>query len=283
MKSSQGVRESAIQEVRGGKADERFDRLAVEEPLEIRLSWRGDGRLVERSVAVTMRTPGHDVELALGFLRTEGVVSSRQDIEFAQLRSNKPACNVVRVRLRPGVEFDPARVQRNFYTTSSCGVCSKASLEALKIVGCRRLEKLQPQLSARTVQQLPLRMRQGQSVFAQTGGLHAAALFDGSAKLLSLHEDVGRHNALDKVVGEQFQSGRLPLSEHVLMVSGRSSFEILQKALAAGIPVVAAVGAPSTLAVETAREYGMTLLGFVRGKRFNIYAGDQRLSGLSRR
>lgn len=288
MKDDPRVRQEWARRVGEEGSERRPEPLAVEEPLEIRLVFGPPGRRLEQSVAVAMRTPGNDVELALGFLRTEGILARLEDLESAAPGSDlaaeafgeearPPACNTVRVQLGPGVRFDLARLQRNVYTTSSCGVCSKASLEALKITGCRPLDQPFPGIAAETVRLLPERLLQAQSVFAATGGLHAAGLFSCSGQLLSLREDVGRHNAVDKVVGEQFLAGRLPLSERILMVSGRSSFEILQKALAAGIPLVAAVGAPSSLAVEVARQYRMTLLGFVRDGRFNIYCGEERV------
>ncbi len=224
-----------------------------------------------------MRTPGRDLELAVGFLRSEGVVADRSQVEIDPAKPDRAPCNVVRVRLRPDVVLDLDRLRRNFYTTSSCGVCSKASLEALKIVGCKPLATDRFAISAEIVHQLPARLRLAQSDFAQTGGVHAAGLFDRGGKLLSVHEDVGRHNAVDKLVGECFLKDRLPLSESLLLVSGRSSFEIMQKALAAGIPLVAAVGAPSSLAVDVARQYQMTLLGFVRDGSFNIYCGGGRI------
>ncbi len=265
--------------VQRGAPTRLVDRIAVEEPLEVRLAHHRDGELVEQSVAVTMRTPGRDRELAVGFLFTEGILRETAWLEGVGKPGRQTReCNIVRVQLRPEARFDATRLVRNFYTTSSCGVCSKASLEALRIIGCQPLQPTVPIVPEERLRRLPARLRRAQSIFAQTGGLHAAALFDSNAELITLHEDVGRHNAVDKVIGERFLLGELPLSESLLMVSGRSSFEILQKALAAGIPVVAAVGAPSSLAVALARQYQMTLLGFVRRDRFNIYAGFERIA-----
>ncbi len=273
-----GILDRRVVAVERGSIRRRLDRIAVEEPLEVRLAHHREGELIEQSVAVTMRTPGRDRELAVGFLFTEGIVRNAGWLEKAGPADPLRDCNTVRVQLRPEARFDPARLMRNFYTTSSCGVCSKTSLEALAIIGCRPLDLAVAQVSAEIVRGLPEKLRQAQSVFAQTGGLHAAGLFDEAGNLVALHEDVGRHNAVDKVIGERFLAGSLPLSRSVLMVSGRTSFEILQKALAAGIPVVAAVGAPSSLAIDLARQYRITLLGFVRDDRFNIYSGEQRIA-----
>lgn len=254
------------------------DQLAVEEPLEIRLLFQEEGRRVDQSISVTMRTPGQDRELALGFLYGEGILEDLEtQVAGAGPRTESPACNVVQVELRPGVVFDRDRLQRNFYTTSSCGICSKASLEALEMTGCRSLEGIGQRISREVLYGLSQELEKFQSVFSRTGGLHASALFDPEGKLICLREDVGRHNAVDKVVGHLLLEGRLPLNDFLLMVSGRTSFEILQKALMAGIPTVAAVSAPSSLAVETARKYGMTLIGFLRGRRFNIYSHAERV------
>jgi FdhD protein len=240
------------------------DLLAVEEPLEIRLG--------DKTVSITMRTPGHDAELAAGFLITEGILSARE-----QIRTIDPRHNSVTVRLRAGEEVDFERLERHFYTTSSCGVCGKASIDALHVQGCRAVPHDTLKLAPETVHALPGTLRSGQSVFDRTGGLHAAALFDAAGTLLLSREDVGRHNAVDKVIGAEFLAGNLPLSDKLLLVSGRASFELTQKAIMAGIPVLAAVGAPSSLAVETARRFNMTLLGFVRDTRFNIYSGASRI------
>ena len=254
----------------------RRDVVAVEEPMEIRLAVPGAG---EHAVAVTMRTPGNDFELAAGFLFCEGLVSRREDV--ADLRYcvdvDPQEYNVVTVQLRGGVPFDPASLTRNFYTTSSCGVCGKASLEAVEVKGCAPLPDGEVRIASDTIRGMPDILRQRQAVFERTGGLHAAELFDADGEPGSLREDVGRHNAVDKVIGEAFLEGRLPLFERILAVSGRASFEIMQKALAAGIPVVVAVGAPSSLAVDLARRFNMTLVGFTKADGFNVYAGRHRI------
>ena len=275
--SDQAVRRKRVLQVDSGQASSREDALAVEEPLEIRLDFQADGWRRQQTVSVTMRTPGHDAELAAGLLHAEEIISSADQIESIGTGNGPDGSNRIEIRLVAGVEFDPIRLQRNLYTTSSCGICSKASLEALEISRARMPTPSQPVVEAGVIESLPNQLRQAQSVFARTGGLHAAGLFSPEGKLLLVREDVGRHNAVDKVLGEQLLEGRLPLSRYLLMVSGRTSFEILQKALTAGVPIVAAVSAPSSLAVELAQEYGLTLLGFVRGRHFNIYAGAERI------
>jgi FdhD protein len=250
------------------------DVLAVEEPLEIRLGCDVGGRRVHRAVSITMRTPGHDLELAVGFLFTEGMIVAREQVAGVRACG---AGNVARVDLQAGVVVDLTRLERHFYTSSSCGVCGKASLEAVRVCARARLPEGRPIVEAAVIHLLPDALRAAQAVFDRTGGLHAAALFDTRGNLLCLREDVGRHNALDKLIGSQFLAGRTPLSEGVLLVSGRASFELVQKAAVAGIPILAAVGAPSSLAVSLAREHGMTVLGFVRQERFNIYTGAERI------
>ncbi len=258
------------------------DVLAVEEPLEIRLSWREpDGSRRTEAVAVTMRTPGDDFELAAGFLRGEGILadpSVLHGITYCTGGAEEQEYNVVEVRLRPGLAVDVERLRRNFYTSSSCGVCGKASLEAVEAQGCSVLPAGTPTLAAAAVPELPDRLRAAQGVFEDTGGLHAAGLFDAASGELELvREDVGRHNAVDKVVGRRFLDGALPAEGRVLVVSGRASFEIVQKAVAAGIAVLVAVGAPSSLAVELAERFGQTLVGFARDGGFNVYAGAERI------
>ena len=250
------------------------DALATEEPLEIRVDSPG---LEQRRVAVTMRTPGHDFELAAGFLFTEGIVSAQDDVRsvrYCDVPREEQQYNVVTVDLRR--PYDPELLQRNFYTTSSCGVCGKASLDSIS-VRCAPVAE-GPEVAESVVVALPDRLREAQRVFDRTGGLHAAGLFDMGGTLLELREDVGRHNAVDKLVGRALLSGELPLSERVLMVSGRLSFEIVQKAAVAGIPIVCAVSAPSSLAVDAGRRFGMTLVGFLRGSRFNIYSHPERIT-----
>lgn len=255
------------------------DALAVEEPLEIRIGFRENGKLVHRAVSITMRTPENDFELAAGFLFTEGILNSKEQIETIKHCGKFPNNrNTVRVNLTLGTAIDFARLSRNFYTTSSCGVCGKSSLEALN-VGARPIErKNRPIVSAATIHELPKKIRERQKVFDQTGGLHAAALFDADGSLIDLKEDVGRHNAVDKLIGARFLENDLPLADKILFLSGRASFELLQKAVMAQIPVVCAVGAPSSLAVAAAREFNVTLLGFIRDGRFNIYSGGERLN-----
>jgi len=253
-----------IQKVEGDSSAPFQDLLAVEEPLEIRLG--------DKTISITMRTPGHDPELAAGFLFTEGILQGRH-----QIRDIQASKNSIAVELNPDVEIDFERLQRNFYTTSSCGVCGKASIEALRIQGCPVLPRSSATVQAAVVHRLPQAQRDEQAVFERTGGLHAAALFDFEGKLILLREDVGRHNAVDKLIGAEMLAGRTPLSDTLLLVSGRASFELTQKALMAGIPILAAVGAPSSLAVETAQRFNMTLLGFVRDGRFNIYSGASRI------
>jgi FdhD protein len=277
--SIDSVQDPALAHARVGRVDASGmafgpDVLAVEEPLEIRLVCDEGGRRVHRGISVTMRTPGHDEELAVGFLYTEGILTERDQVAGVRRCARG---NVVRVDLRPGVAVDWARLERHFYAASSCGVCGKASLEAVRVCPRTRPPQGRPALDAATVHRLPGTLRAAQAVFDRTGGLHAAALFDPLGTLLSLREDIGRHNALDKLIGGQFLAGRTPLSEAVLLVSGRTSFELVQKAAVAGVPVVAAVGAPSSLAVDLAREQGLTLLGFVRDDRFNVYCGADRI------
>lgn len=281
--------ETTIQRVGESDFEEAStDRLAIEEPLEIRIGQ--DGTAGHRAVSITMRTPGNDAELAAGFLFTEGIIASPDAIK--QIRHcGRPLTkngnnsdtfgretNTIRVDLNAGFEFDLKKIERNFYTTSSCGVCGKASIDALR-VGGEKLADDMMLVSREIVHALPEKLRFSQSVFDATGGLHASALFDSDGQLDIVREDVGRHNALDKVIGSKFLAGEVPLSHRILMVSGRASFELVQKALVAGIPMLAAVSAPSSLAVDLAKEYGMTLLGFVRDGRFNIYSGARRITG----
>jgi len=265
---------ASVLRVAADGAARQLDRLAVEEPLELRV----DGR----PLAVTMRTPGHDVELAHGFLLTEGVITACPDVASARYCHSADAdgrntYNVLDVVLGPGVPPPSVGVQRNFYTTSSCGVCGKASLDAV-----RQRTRFSPaadpvRLTPAVLRTLPDRLREAQRVFDSTGGLHAAGLFDAGGELLVAREDVGRHNAVDKALGWALLNARVPAVGCVLVVSGRASFELAQKAVMGGVPVLAAVSAPSSLAVELAADAGMTLIGFLRGTSMNVYTGDHRI------
>ena len=257
------------------------DVVATEEPLEIRLEFDGaDGKRVERSISVTMRTPGNDEELAIGFLYSEGIVRSPSDVQLAR-PCGPPApnglINVVRVELARGVKVDLDRIERHFYTSSSCGVCGKSSLDAVAIQGRFDVAANDFAVSRGTLGSLPVTLRSDQAVFERTGGLHASGLFDFDGRILAVREDVGRHNALDKLIGSRVQAGTLPLARNGIVLSGRASFELMQKAMMAGCPMVAAVGAPSSLAVDLAREFGITLVGFLKRDRFNIYARPDRV------
>ncbi len=268
------VSRNRILAVRGEQVEERDDTLVGEEPMEIRVAGPGQP---EVPVAITMRTPGSEAELAVGFLRTEGLIG---DGDVAAIEFGDPAAlaqpdDTVIVRLnRP---FDASVVpERHFVATASCGICGKASLDEVA-VRCGPIPA-GPLVTRGTILALPGRLREGQAVFERTGGLHAAGLFDPAGALLALREDVGRHNALDKLVGWAVLAGLMPLNDRILMVSGRVSLEIVQKAAVAGIPIVCAVSAPSDLAVEAAEQFGQTLVGFLRGDGFNVYAGRQRLA-----
>lgn len=258
-----------VTEWNDGQSLPQSDELAAEEPLEIRI---GDFPLT-----VTMRTPGHDEELAAGFLWTEGIVDDRGQIAnlASYVTSASRKQNGMAVQLQD-CEFDAGQMQRNFFAASSCGICGKASIEAIRQRGLRAPNhafRFDPELLCA----LPDKLREAQTVFSRTGGLHAAALFDTAGNLLVLREDIGRHNAVDKIVGWALLQELLPLSNHLLLVSGRAGFEIVQKALSAGIPILASVSAPSSLAVQLARELGLSLVGFLRGHRFVIYSGSDRL------
>ena len=290
MKAASGISTISVRRIslENGDAD-ADDVLAIEEPLEIRVGLSNGGKAEHRAISITMRTPGNDGELSAGFLFTEGIVQSPDQIDQIRHcglkidkgdgtldRAKALNSNTIRVDLRDGIDVDLKRLERNFYTTSSCGVCGKSSIEALR-TGITPLPSSDFNVTSELIHGLPALLRESQSVFDHTGGLHASALFDQTGKLDIVREDVGRHNALDKVIGAKFLDGKLPLSDRILLVSGRASFELVQKALMAGIPILAAVGAPSSLAVELAAEYGMTLLGFVRDGRFNIYCGKERI------
>ena len=259
-------------------ARSRSDRLATEEPLEIRV-FAGQSR---RTAAVTMRTPGADFELAAGFLHGEGIVAGPEDIVGMSYCTDpgidgEQRFNIVNVALASHVAPDLAPLERHFLTTSACGVCGKASLDALRVRSAP-LAGTSPRIDPGTLTGLPGRLRAAQGLFEVTGGLHAAGLFDAGGNLVAVREDVGRHNAVDKLLGWALMAGRLPLAESIVLVSGRASYEILQKCLAAAVPVVCSVSAPSSLAVSLAEQFGMTLVGFLREERFNIYAGAVRIA-----
>jgi FdhD protein len=275
LKLSEQARAMPVVEWNEGDSRARQDEVAVEEPIEIRVGGA--------AVSVTMRTPGDDFELTAGFLFTERIVSAHDDIAsiaYGDGPNKRPSTNVVDVTLRAGKTVDLTRLQRHFYAASSCGVCGKSSICAVRVHDIQRPAdglRITPALLAG----LPAALRNRQAVFDRTGGLHAAALFDESGALLDVREDVGRHNAVDKIIGRALLDGRLPLSQQILFVSGRGAFEIVQKALVARVPVVASVSAPTSLAVELAREYGLTLIGFIRSQRFVVYSGNERLVDVS--
>jgi FdhD protein len=269
--SNDGIREVKVTRFADGAAEPAGDRVAHEEPLEIQLAGA--------SLAVVMRTPGQDLELVTGFLVTERVVESLAEIESVrhctETATPEAEDNVVRVTLRPGVRPDLEKLRRNLFASSSCGVCGKATLENALATAAPLDDPTR--LPASLLLALPERLRAAQRVFDETGGLHAAGLFDATGRLLVAREDVGRHNAVDKVIGWAARAGRLPLAGHVLVVSGRASFEIVQKALAARVPIVAAVSAPSSLAVSLAEAGGIALVGFLRGPSFNVYGARERI------
>ncbi|MGI4828251.1 MAG: formate dehydrogenase accessory sulfurtransferase FdhD [Janthinobacterium lividum] len=301
--SSRATAVTSITKFRGVESSVTEDVLAVEEPLELQLVYGPAAARAMKSISVTMRTPGHDFELAAGFLMTEGILTDSPDIEEVVYVSGasrqpgekqgadeapadrlilpyQPERNVVRVSLAPEVTVSLANLERNFYTTSSCGICGKASLLALRSV-CPPRSPNTLRIAAKVLHELPDRLRNAQDVFDRTGGLHAAGLFDADGKLLSSREDVGRHNAVDKLLGAEFLADRTPLRDRVLLLSGRASFELLQKSLMAGIAMVVSVGAPSSLAVQVAKEFDITLVGFLRSERFNVYNGAQRIAASS--
>lgn len=268
--------------VEGDAPSEQTDLLAGEEPLEIRIGYGPAEERQAKSISVTMRTPGQDFELAAGFLFTEGIITSDQHLKSVRycpdVQKPEEKANVVKAELATSLQVDLKRLERLFYTSSSCGVCGKASIEAVQSATCPVLPAEKPIFAASLIHQFPMQLREAQAVFEHTGGLHAAALFDPAGGLVLLREDVGRHNAVDKLVGAALFREMLPLHGYLLLVSGRASFELVQKAAVAGIPVLAAVGAPSSLAVQTATAFGMSLLGFVRNNRYNIYTGPHRIT-----
>ncbi|MDB4919203.1 formate dehydrogenase accessory sulfurtransferase FdhD [Mucilaginibacter sp.] len=275
------IKRIPVIKVNEAESIEATDALAIEEPLEIRLESILNGEPKVQNVSVTMRTPGNDAELAAGFLFTEGIIKNFDDIAnidhcFIACAENKE--NVIKVRLNEGVTPNLQNTERNFYTTSSCGVCGKGSINAIRTVGSFVQQKENnTSINSELLHKLPGILRDQQQVFAETGGLHASALFNLGGKLLLVREDVGRHNALDKLIGAALKKSWLPLNNHLLLLSGRASFELVQKAVMAGIKIIAAVGAPSSLAVELAKEFDITLAGFLRNQRFNIYTADHRI------
>ena len=268
-KPARSIALTSVEQWQEGAITRNQDYLAVEEPLEIRIA--------DAPISVTMRTPGHDLELAVGFLLTEGLIAQRSELKNLSEIHGVEGANSVSLELVSGESASIEGLKRNFYAASSCGICGKASIDAVRIRG---IKPPNPdfRVTGDFLCSLPERLRESQAVFGRTGGLHAAALFTSSGELLVLREDIGRHNAVDKVAGWALMQDRIPLSECVLMVSGRGGFEIVQKALVAGIPILASVSAPSSLAVQMARELGMTLVGFLRGRRFVIYSGEQRIT-----
>jgi FdhD protein len=265
-----------IIKVIGNTSSREQDHVAAEEPLEIRLDYATPTGRRTKSISVTMRTPGDDEALATGFLYTEGIITNGHDIVSVGNIDAKNG-NVVKVRLADDVTPDIDKLERNFYTTSSCGVCGKSSIEAVR-VACKIIDtKDNIRVAPELLYKLPGKLRERQSVFEQTGGLHAVALFDLDGTLTLLKEDAGRHNAADKLIGKALKDGMLPLDNHIMLLSGRSSFELVQKAAMAGVKIIAAVGAPSSLAVQMATDWGITLVGFLRDQRFNIYSAPERI------
>lgn len=281
MALSTGIKSKTIFQFHNSQCEERTDAVACEEPLEIKLAFGKEGQREHRSLAITMRTPGQDEALAIGFLFTEGIIGQAPEVigvrHVGQALSPESEKNILLVELSPDTLVDFEQLSRHFYTSSSCGVCGKASIEMLRAVNLYYPQRGFPTYSPKQIQHFPWQMMGHQPIFEQTGGLHAAAAFDEQGQLLCLREDVGRHNAMDKLIGGQMRSGNFPMRNQAIMVSGRLSFELVQKAAMAGVPLLAAVGAPSSLAVELAESHGMTLIGFLRGRRFNVYAGVERV------
>jgi FdhD protein len=274
------IKHLPITKVNHAASTETSDALAIEEPLEIRLEYGSKNNRQSQNISVTMRTPGNDAELALGFLFTEGIITDVREI--AQIEHRFIACaenkeNVIQVSLSEESVPNLRNTERNFYTTSSCGVCGKGSINAIRTVSVYADEPDTNLINADLLHQLPAVLSQHQKVFADTGGLHASALFTQTGELLFVREDVGRHNALDKLIGAAINKNWLPLTNNILLLSGRASFELVQKAAMAGIKIIAAVGAPSSLAVQLAEEFNITLIGFLRNERFNIYTAAHRI------
>ncbi|WP_343661539.1 formate dehydrogenase accessory sulfurtransferase FdhD [Chryseobacterium sp.] len=273
--SNKSVKQIEIIKVRENSGFPYTDDISVEEPLEISVSYSAEGKKESKNISVTMRTPGNDAELAAGFLFTEGIISGREQIKSIyspQAECSRNRENVVIVELTEGFVPELMKADRNFYTTSSCGVCGKGSIESIRTVSTfHNHTKENTEVSLETLYQLSEKLQSFQNNFSATGGIHASGIFDMEGNLLALREDVGRHNALDKLIGHALSAGLLPLNNKILLLSGRASFELIQKAAMAGISIVAAIGAPSSLAVDLAKEFDITLLGFLRDNRFNIY------------
>jgi len=270
-----GIKKVNISRINPAGTRQDSDDISVEEPLQISVGWEGDHGLQTKTVAITMRTPGDDKSLAAGFLFTEGMILSAGDVQSVRIEGR----NAVTVNLNRGVRLDASLLDRHSFISSSCGACGKRTIAAIRVARRHKIQRGRPALRSSVVHGLPDTLRRAQAEFSLTGGIHASALFDSKGTLLALREDVGRHNALDKLIGAELLAGSIPLGDRILLVSGRVSFELVQKAAIAGIPVIAAVGAPSSLAVELAAECGITLLGFVRDNRFNIYNDCERIMG----
>ncbi|MFK7979562.1 MAG: formate dehydrogenase accessory sulfurtransferase FdhD [Saprospiraceae bacterium] len=271
--SASAVSKKPIFRIENGKQQPILDSIVTEEPLEIQIQYFLKDKWLKKNLLVTMRTPGSDHALALGFLFAEGIIATKVGIEsIVQIE-----INVLIIRFLKTTQVDLSALSRNFYATASCGVCGKASIEKLEKITCFFPQKKLPKMKQSVLLTLPETLRNTQSIFEETGGIHAAGLFTPSGILLNHAEDVGRHNAVDKLIGNCLQKDLIPLRNHILMLSGRISFELVQKAMMAGIPIIAAVGAPSSLAIELAAENGMTLIGFLRGERFNVYCGIERI------
>nr|WP_255501652.1 formate dehydrogenase accessory sulfurtransferase FdhD [Olivibacter sp. SDN3] len=275
------VKHMPVKKVNGFTSSRLSDILSVEEPLEIRIDYGPRAKRIQKNISVTMRTPGDDIALAVGFLFTEGIISSYHDVVdvyHAGMECSSGKENIIQVELTENFTPSLAQTDRNFYTTSSCGVCGKSSIQSIRTVSsfCN-LNKPRLHLSINVLYQLPAKLRTAQSNFEVTGGIHASGLFTIQGDLVFLREDVGRHNAVDKLIGDALINNLLPLDRHVLLLSGRASFELIQKTAMAGISIVAAIGAPSSLAVELAREFDITLLGFLKENRFNIYNSSDRI------
>jgi FdhD protein len=270
---STGTIVARVQTVEKGFSSQRSDFLAIEEPLQFCLNGS--------PISITMRSPGSDLDLAVGFLFTEGIINDVHQILSMRSESGEDISGTsgdrVTIRLRPEIAIDPGRIRRNFYTSSSCGVCGKLAVGAMDVRPARPMRQSGPQFRADVIYRLPDLLRSAQDAFDRTGGIHAAALFTPEGTLLGLREDVGRHNAVDKLIGSALRDGGVPLGDSLILVSGRAGFELVQKSIMAAIPILAAVGAPSSLAVELARRFGMTLVGFLRDQRFNVYSGGWRI------